>query len=51
MISSMAEECEDPTVKLPKAISLCVPIGGIAGLFFVSVDTYQPASLVLALRR
>ncbi|KAF3024904.1 hypothetical protein E8E14_012734 [Neopestalotiopsis sp. 37M] len=31
----MAEECGDPTVKLPKAISLCVPVGGIAGLFFI----------------
>lgn len=36
MISSMAEECGDPTVKLPNAISLCIPVGGIAGLFFVS---------------
>lgn len=35
MITSMAEECGDPTVKLPRAISLCVPVGGIAGLFFV----------------
>ncbi|KAI5864440.1 amino acid transporter [Durotheca rogersii] len=35
MISSMAEECGDPTVKLPNAISLCVPVGGIAGLFFI----------------
>ncbi|KAI0131893.1 amino acid/polyamine transporter I [Xylariales sp. AK1849] len=35
MISSMAEECGDPTVKLPKALALCVPVGGIAGLFFV----------------
>ncbi|KAI1257302.1 hypothetical protein MGN70_000342 [Eutypa lata] len=35
MISSMAEECGDPTIKLPTAISLCVPVGGIAGLFFV----------------
>jgi amino acid transporter len=33
MISAMAEECSDPAVKVPKAISLCVPIGGIAGLF------------------
>lgn len=31
----MAEECGDPTTKLPKAISLCVPVGGIAGLFFI----------------
>ncbi|KXL49374.1 hypothetical protein M433DRAFT_145043 [Acidomyces richmondensis BFW] len=35
MISSMAEECVDPAVKVPKAISLCVPVGGSAGLFFV----------------
>ena len=35
MISSMAEECADPTVKVPKAISLCVPVGGFAGLFFI----------------
>ncbi|KAI1269525.1 amino acid transporter [Xylariaceae sp. FL1019] len=35
MISSMAEECDKPTVKLPTAMSLCVPIGGIAGLFFI----------------
>lgn len=36
MISSMAEECADPALKLPKAIALAVPVGGIAGLFFVS---------------
>ncbi|KAH8682537.1 amino acid/polyamine transporter I [Xylariales sp. PMI_506] len=35
MITSMAEECGDPTIKLPKALSLCVPVGGIAGLFFI----------------
>ncbi|KKY28873.1 putative amino acid permease [Phaeomoniella chlamydospora] len=35
MISSMAEECGDPVRKLPNAISLCVPVGGIAGLFFI----------------
>ncbi|KAI5925509.1 amino acid transporter [Camillea tinctor] len=35
MVSSMAEECGNPTVKLPNAISLCVPVGGIAGLFFI----------------
>lgn len=35
MISSMAEECADPATKVPNAISLCVPVGGIAGLFFV----------------
>ena len=35
MVSAMAEECADPAVKVPRAISLCVPIGGIAGLFFV----------------
>ncbi|KAI1476522.1 amino acid transporter [Daldinia eschscholtzii] len=35
MILSMAEECGDPTVKLPNALSLCIPVGGIAGLFFI----------------
>ncbi|KAJ5610780.1 Amino acid/polyamine transporter I [Penicillium lagena] len=35
MISSMAEECANPSVKVPRAISLCIVIGGIAGLFFV----------------
>lgn len=35
MISAMAEECANPTVKVPKAISLCVPVGGFAGLFFI----------------
>lgn len=31
----MAEEVSDPAVKVPKAMSLCVPVGGIAGLFFI----------------
>lgn len=35
MISSMAEEVSDPALKVPKAIALCVPVGGIAGLFFI----------------
>lgn len=35
MISSMAEEVADPAIKVPKAMSLCVPVGGIAGLFFI----------------
>lgn len=35
MISSMAEEVANPAVKVPKALSLCVPVGGIAGLFFI----------------
>lgn len=35
MITSMAEECGDPTTKLPEALSLSVPVGGLAGLFFV----------------
>ncbi|PWY81798.1 amino acid permease [Aspergillus heteromorphus CBS 117.55] len=35
MISSMAEECTRPAVKVPRAISLCVPVGGTAGLFFI----------------
>jgi amino acid transporter len=35
MISSMAEECENPSVRVPRAIALCVPVGGFAGLFFI----------------
>lgn len=35
MITSMAEECADPAVKVPRAISLSVPVGGTAGLFFI----------------
>lgn len=35
MISSMAEECENPSVRVPRAIALCVPVGGLAGLFFI----------------
>ncbi|CAG8956303.1 hypothetical protein HYFRA_00003683 [Hymenoscyphus fraxineus] len=35
MISSMAEETPDPTLIVPRAIALCVPVGGIAGLFFI----------------
>lgn len=35
MICSMAEECEEADIKLPQALSLCVPTGGIAGLFFI----------------
>lgn len=31
----MSEEVRDPSIKLPRAISLCVPVGGIAGLFYV----------------
>jgi len=31
----MAEEVADPAVKVPRAMSLCVPVGGIAGLFFI----------------
>ncbi|KAJ8127469.1 hypothetical protein O1611_g6167 [Lasiodiplodia mahajangana] len=42
MISSMAEECDKPTTKLPNALSLCVPIGGIAGLFFAPVGQALP---------
>ena len=36
MMTSMAEECADAPVDLPKAMSLCVPVGGVIGLLFVS---------------
>ncbi|KAH6665622.1 amino acid/polyamine transporter I [Halenospora varia] len=50
MISSMAEEVTDPAVKVPKAMSLCVPVGGIAGLFFIIpiCATMPPLADVLA---
>ena len=35
MIASMAEEVDRPVIKVPQAISLCVPVGGLAGLFFI----------------
>lgn len=35
MICSMAEECDHPATKLPNALALCVPFGGLAGLFFI----------------
>ncbi|KAK3057781.1 hypothetical protein LTR09_000856 [Extremus antarcticus] len=35
LISSMAEECRDPAVDLPKALSFCIPISFVAGLFFI----------------
>ncbi|KAK5060115.1 hypothetical protein LTR84_009999 [Exophiala bonariae] len=35
MISAMAEECQNPSIKVPRAIALCVPVGGLAGLFFI----------------
>ncbi|KAH7025413.1 putative amino acid permease [Macrophomina phaseolina] len=40
MISSMAEEVHDPAIKVPQAISLCVPVGGFFGLFFVLPITF-----------
>jgi amino acid transporter len=35
MIASMAEECDNPSVKVPRAMAWSVPVGGIAGLFFI----------------
>ncbi|KAJ5772854.1 hypothetical protein N7457_007750 [Penicillium paradoxum] len=35
MISSMAEECSNPAIKVPRTIALSVPVGGTAGLFFI----------------
>lgn len=35
LITSMAEECRNAQVDLPKALSLCVPISTVAGLFFI----------------
>ncbi|CAG8177076.1 unnamed protein product [Penicillium salamii] len=35
MVSSMAEECPNPAIKVPRAIALSIPVGGTAGLFFI----------------
>lgn len=35
MVSSMAEEVAKPATHVPRAISLAVPVGSIAGLFFI----------------
>jgi amino acid transporter len=35
MVASMAEECDNPSVKVPRAMAWSVPVGGIAGLFFI----------------
>lgn len=35
MVTSMAEECEDPEVQVPRAMTLCMPLGGAAALLFV----------------
>lgn len=40
MISSMAEEVQSPQTKVPWAISLCVPVGGLAGIFFILPITF-----------
>lgn len=35
MITSMAEETADPAVDVPRAMSWCIPISFVAGLFFI----------------
>lgn len=35
MATSMAEEVRSPAIKVPRAMALCIPVGCIAGLFFV----------------
>ncbi|KAJ6780810.1 hypothetical protein PWT90_04576 [Aphanocladium album] len=35
MVTSMAEECEAPEVQVPRAMTLCMPLGGVAALLFV----------------
>ena len=46
----MAEEVADPAVKVSKAIALCVPVSGIAGLYFlIPIDvTTQPLAIIIA---
>ncbi|KAH7109387.1 amino acid permease-domain-containing protein [Dactylonectria estremocensis] len=35
MVMSMAEECSSPEIEVPRGITLCVPIGGVAMLLLV----------------
>lgn len=35
MMCSMAEECDRAAVKVPAAMSLCIPIAGLAGFLFI----------------
>lgn len=35
MVTSMSEEVHSPAVKVPRAMALCIPVGGLSGLFLV----------------
>ncbi|RGP72029.1 amino acid transporter [Fusarium longipes] len=35
MVVSMTEECANPEIEVPRAISVCIPIGGVSMLAFV----------------
>jgi len=35
MVTSMTEECQEPEVEVSRSLVLCIPIGGLASLFFV----------------
>lgn len=35
MVTSMSEECLDPQMEVPRAITLVMPMGGLAALFFI----------------
>ncbi|KAF9768003.1 hypothetical protein IL306_014759 [Fusarium sp. DS 682] len=35
MVMSMTEECSKPEIEVPRAISMCIPIGGVSMLAFV----------------
>ncbi|KAL1592273.1 hypothetical protein SLS60_011350 [Paraconiothyrium brasiliense] len=50
MITSMTEECADPEVEVSRSLVLCIPIGGIASLFFVLplCFTLPPLEAILA---
>lgn len=50
MVASMAEECAEPAVQVPRAMALCVPLGGAAALLFVLplCFTLPPAAELLA---
>ncbi|KAL5375907.1 hypothetical protein DPSP01_010900 [Paraphaeosphaeria sporulosa] len=50
MITSMTEECSEPEVEVSRSLVLCIPLGGIASLFFILplCFTLPPLEAILA---
>jgi amino acid transporter len=43
MITSMAEEVNEPERMVPKALCYCIPLSAIMGLFFILVSSTNGA--------